>query len=135
LHIIKPLVNAVGLKTGGKCGLGSGEGGRIAEGRDCLDVILSMTGQESKQEWVYFIVYLYSLLRSSSASFNPLDLKMLMAIFSILAVALYLVGQWWAIDDIVKTSEPSREGLKQVIQSHPSMIPVHSDGCGESRAV
>ncbi|GAB1298469.1 Soluble lamin-associated protein of 75 kDa [Apodemus speciosus] len=30
------------------------------------------------------------------------------------SVALYLVGQWWAIDDIVKTSEPSREGLKQV---------------------
>ncbi|XP_035315403.1 soluble lamin-associated protein of 75 kDa isoform X1 [Cricetulus griseus] len=33
---------------------------------------------------------------------------------SLTAVALYLVDQWWAIDDIVKTSEPSREGLKQV---------------------
>ncbi|XP_043345140.1 soluble lamin-associated protein of 75 kDa isoform X2 [Cervus canadensis] len=30
------------------------------------------------------------------------------------AVALYLADQWWAIDDIVKTSVPSREGLKQV---------------------
>ncbi|XP_021482996.1 soluble lamin-associated protein of 75 kDa isoform X1 [Meriones unguiculatus] len=33
---------------------------------------------------------------------------------SLTAVALYLVDQWWAVDDIVKTSEPSREGLKQV---------------------
>lgn len=33
---------------------------------------------------------------------------------SLTAVALYLVGQWWAIDDLVRTSEPSREGLKQV---------------------
>ncbi|KAM8960834.1 soluble lamin-associated protein of 75 kDa [Pelodytes ibericus] len=29
------------------------------------------------------------------------------------AVALYLADQWWAIDDIVKTSNPSREGLQQ----------------------
>lgn len=35
-------------------------------------------------------------------------------IYFILAVALYLADQWWAIDDIVKTSVPSREGLKQV---------------------
>ncbi|KAJ1070198.1 PREDICTED: soluble lamin-associated protein of 75 kDa isoform X1 [Capra hircus] len=33
---------------------------------------------------------------------------------SLTAVALYLADQWWAIDDIVKTSAPSREGLKQV---------------------
>lgn len=37
--------------------------------------------------------------------------------YSLLAVALYLADQWWAIDDIVKTSVPSREGLKQVIRS------------------
>ncbi|XP_075344977.1 soluble lamin-associated protein of 75 kDa-like isoform X4 [Mycteria americana] len=30
------------------------------------------------------------------------------------AVALYLAGQWWSIDDIVRTSVPSREGLQQV---------------------
>ncbi|XP_036601776.1 soluble lamin-associated protein of 75 kDa isoform X1 [Trichosurus vulpecula] len=30
------------------------------------------------------------------------------------AVALYLADQWWAVDDIVKTSIPSREGLQQV---------------------
>ncbi|XP_025072424.1 soluble lamin-associated protein of 75 kDa isoform X1 [Alligator sinensis] len=30
------------------------------------------------------------------------------------AVALYLADQWWAINDIVKTSVPSREGLQQV---------------------
>ncbi|KAB0353250.1 hypothetical protein FD755_024038 [Muntiacus reevesi] len=33
---------------------------------------------------------------------------------SLTAVALYLADQWWAIDDIVKTSVPSRERLKQV---------------------
>ncbi|XP_007903531.2 soluble lamin-associated protein of 75 kDa isoform X1 [Callorhinchus milii] len=30
------------------------------------------------------------------------------------AVALYVVDRWWAIDDIVKTAEPSRQGLQQV---------------------
>lgn len=40
--------------------------------------------------------------------------SMLTIIYSLLAVALYLADQWWAIDDIVKTSVPSREGLKQV---------------------
>ncbi|XP_075447692.1 soluble lamin-associated protein of 75 kDa [Ascaphus truei] len=30
------------------------------------------------------------------------------------AVALYLADQWWAVDDIVRTSTPSREGLQQV---------------------
>ena len=39
---------------------------------------------------------------------------MLTIIYFLLAVALYLADQWWAIDDIVKTSVPSREGLKQV---------------------
>lgn len=43
---------------------------------------------------------------------------MLIIIYSVLAVALYLADQWWAIDDIVKTSVPSREGLKQVIRSY-----------------
>ncbi|XP_067424992.1 soluble lamin-associated protein of 75 kDa [Emydura macquarii macquarii] len=33
---------------------------------------------------------------------------------SITAVALYLADQWWAINDIVRTSIPSREGLQQV---------------------
>ncbi|XP_072462456.1 soluble lamin-associated protein of 75 kDa [Notamacropus eugenii] len=33
---------------------------------------------------------------------------------SLTAVALYLAEQWWAVDDIVKTSIPSREGLQQV---------------------
>lgn len=39
---------------------------------------------------------------------------MFIIIYSVLAVAFYLADQWWAIDDIVKTSVPSREGLKQV---------------------
>ncbi|XP_074991858.1 soluble lamin-associated protein of 75 kDa-like [Calonectris borealis] len=33
---------------------------------------------------------------------------------SLTAVALYLAEQWWSIDDIVRTSVPSREGLQQV---------------------
>ncbi|XP_041424785.1 soluble lamin-associated protein of 75 kDa isoform X2 [Xenopus laevis] len=30
------------------------------------------------------------------------------------AVAFYLADQWWAVEDIVRTSNPSREGLHQV---------------------
>ncbi|KAE8636033.1 hypothetical protein XENTR_v10002818 [Xenopus tropicalis] len=30
------------------------------------------------------------------------------------AVAFYLADQWWAVEDIVRTSNPSREGLQQV---------------------
>lgn len=52
---------------------------------------------------------------------------MLMIIYSVLAVALYLADQWWAIDDIVKTSVPAREGLMQVISSYNSGFPVNSD--------
>ncbi|XP_007486595.1 soluble lamin-associated protein of 75 kDa isoform X2 [Monodelphis domestica] len=33
---------------------------------------------------------------------------------SLTAVALYLVDHWWSVDDIVKTSLSSREGLQQV---------------------
>ncbi|KAM8793243.1 soluble lamin-associated protein of 75 kDa-like [Eudromia elegans] len=33
---------------------------------------------------------------------------------SLTAVALYLADQWWSIDDVVRTSVPSREGLRQV---------------------
>ncbi|NXA64413.1 F169A protein, partial [Mohoua ochrocephala] len=33
---------------------------------------------------------------------------------SLTAVALYLADQWWSIDDIVRTSVPSRQGLHQV---------------------
>ncbi|KAM6306895.1 soluble lamin-associated protein of 75 kDa-like [Podargus strigoides] len=33
---------------------------------------------------------------------------------SLTAVALYLAEQWWSIDDIVRTSVTSREGLQQV---------------------
>ncbi|XP_059132252.1 soluble lamin-associated protein of 75 kDa [Peromyscus eremicus] len=58
----------------------------------------------------------------SNVGFVPLyggnQTQRILALFapedSLTAVALYLVDQWWAIDDIVKTSEPSREGLKQV---------------------
>ncbi|XP_052015893.1 soluble lamin-associated protein of 75 kDa [Apodemus sylvaticus] len=58
----------------------------------------------------------------SNVGFVPLyggnQTQKILALFapedSLTAVALYLAGQWWAIDDIVKTSEPSREGLKQV---------------------
>lgn len=64
---------------------------------------------------------------------------MLIIIYSVLAVALYLADQWWAIDDIVKTSIPSREGLKQVtrcynlkvfpLRSFHNMFPINIDNC------
>ncbi|CAO2592879.1 Soluble lamin-associated protein of 75 kDa [Lemmus lemmus] len=58
----------------------------------------------------------------SNVGFVPLyggnQAQKILALFapedSLTAVALYLVDQWWAIDDIVRTSAPSREGLKQV---------------------
>ncbi|XP_008584277.1 PREDICTED: soluble lamin-associated protein of 75 kDa [Galeopterus variegatus] len=58
----------------------------------------------------------------SNVGFVPLyggdQTRKVLALFapedSLTAVALYLADQWWAIDDIVKTSTPSREGLKQV---------------------
>lgn len=36
------------------------------------------------------------------------------SLFSFSAVALFLADQWWTIDDIVRTSVLSREGLQQV---------------------
>ncbi|KAM6224676.1 soluble lamin-associated protein of 75 kDa [Rhynchocyon petersi] len=58
----------------------------------------------------------------SNVGFVPLyggdQTQKILALFapedSLTAVALYLADQWWAVDDIVKTSLPSREGLKQV---------------------
>uniref|UniRef100_A0A673U0J0 Family with sequence similarity 169 member A n=1 Tax=Suricata suricatta TaxID=37032 RepID=A0A673U0J0_SURSU len=58
----------------------------------------------------------------SNVGFVPLyggdQTEKILALFapedSLTAVALYLADQWWAVDDIVKTSVPSREGLKQV---------------------
>ncbi|XP_006874461.1 PREDICTED: soluble lamin-associated protein of 75 kDa [Chrysochloris asiatica] len=58
----------------------------------------------------------------SSVGFVPLyggdQTQKVLALFapedSLTAVALYLADQWWAIDDIVKTTVSSREGLKQV---------------------
>ncbi|XP_037657994.1 soluble lamin-associated protein of 75 kDa isoform X2 [Choloepus didactylus] len=58
----------------------------------------------------------------SNVGFVPLyggdQTQKILALFapedSLTAVALYLADQWWAIDDIVKTSVLSREGLKQV---------------------
>ncbi|XP_004643543.1 soluble lamin-associated protein of 75 kDa [Octodon degus] len=58
----------------------------------------------------------------SNVGFVPLyggdQTQKILALFapedSLTAVALYLADQWWAVDDIVKTSVPTREGLKQV---------------------
>ncbi|XP_013013805.1 soluble lamin-associated protein of 75 kDa isoform X2 [Cavia porcellus] len=58
----------------------------------------------------------------SNVGFVPLyggeQTQKILALFapedSLTAVALYLADQWWAIDDIVKTSVPAREGLMQV---------------------
>ncbi|KAM3655884.1 soluble lamin-associated protein of 75 kDa isoform 2-T2 [Ammospiza maritima maritima] len=58
----------------------------------------------------------------TSVSFVPLygqeKANKVLALFapwdSFTAVALYLADQWWSIDDIVRTSVPSRQGLHQV---------------------
>ncbi|NWV47981.1 F169A protein, partial [Daphoenositta chrysoptera] len=58
----------------------------------------------------------------TSVSFVPLygqeQTHNVLALFppwdSLTAVALYLAGQWWSMDDIVRTSVPTRQGLHQV---------------------
>uniref|UniRef100_A0A8C5QK89 Family with sequence similarity 169 member A n=1 Tax=Leptobrachium leishanense TaxID=445787 RepID=A0A8C5QK89_9ANUR len=58
----------------------------------------------------------------STVGFVPLyggdQIHKVLAIFApedtLTAVALFLADQWWAVDDIVKTSNPLREGLQQV---------------------
>ncbi|NWY56355.1 F169A protein, partial [Chionis minor] len=61
-------------------------------------------------------------IRLSTVGFVPLygeeQTHKLLALFApgdlLTAVALYLAGQWWSIDDIVRTSVPARQGLHQV---------------------
>ncbi|XP_048359460.1 soluble lamin-associated protein of 75 kDa [Sphaerodactylus townsendi] len=61
-------------------------------------------------------------IRLSTVGFVPLyggeERHKVLALFapedSLAAVALFLADQWWTIDDIVKTSVLSREGLQQV---------------------
>ncbi|XP_035234388.1 trichohyalin-like isoform X2 [Anguilla anguilla] len=61
-------------------------------------------------------------LSVSTAGFVPLygeDLSQkVLALFApedqSTAVALYLVDRWWSVEDILKTSDPSREGLQKV---------------------
>lgn len=58
----------------------------------------------------------------SSVGFVPLygssDKKKILALFSpsdpFTAVALYLLNQWWSVDDILKTADPAREGVVEV---------------------
>lgn len=72
-------------------------------------------------EW-FSILNITIPISLSNVGFVPLyggnQAQKILALFapedSLTAVALYLVDQWWAIDDIVRTSVPSREGLKQV---------------------
>ncbi|KAL0965777.1 hypothetical protein UPYG_G00285570 [Umbra pygmaea] len=59
----------------------------------------------------------------SNVGFMPIyggDLKhKILALFcpddQLTAVALYLAGKWWSIEDILKTSDPSRTGLVKVM--------------------
>ncbi|NXX78403.1 F169A protein, partial [Urocolius indicus] len=51
-------------------------------------------------------IYGEDLTHKVLALFAPWD--------SLTAVALYLADQWWSIDDILKTSDPPRQGLLQV---------------------
>ncbi|KGL92686.1 Soluble lamin-associated protein of 75 kDa [Charadrius vociferus] len=61
-------------------------------------------------------------IRLSTVGFVPLygeeQTHKILALFApgdlLTAVALYLAGQWWSIDDILRTSIPARQGLHQV---------------------
>ncbi|NWW54490.1 F169A protein, partial [Pedionomus torquatus] len=61
-------------------------------------------------------------IRLTTVGFVPLygeeQTHKILALFApgdlLTAVALYLAGQWWSIDDIVRTSIPTRQGLHQV---------------------
>ncbi|XP_040898271.1 axoneme-associated protein mst101(2)-like isoform X2 [Toxotes jaculatrix] len=58
----------------------------------------------------------------SSVGFIPLygssDKEKILALFSpsdpFTSVALYLLDQWWAVDDILKTADPARDGVVEV---------------------
>ncbi|NWS63469.1 F169A protein, partial [Chunga burmeisteri] len=58
----------------------------------------------------------------STVGFIPLygeeQTRKVLALFApgdlLTAVALYLADQWWSIDDVLRTSVPSRQGLRQV---------------------
>ncbi|XP_051278232.1 soluble lamin-associated protein of 75 kDa isoform X2 [Dicentrarchus labrax] len=58
----------------------------------------------------------------SSVGFTPLyglsDKHKILALFSpsdpMTAVALYLLDQWWTVDDILKTADPDRDGAMEV---------------------
>lgn len=47
------------------------------------------------------------------------DKHKILALFSpsdqLTAVALYLLDQWWAVDDILKTADPARDGTVEVL--------------------
>nr|KAB0353677.1 hypothetical protein FD755_023625 [Muntiacus reevesi]KAB0353782.1 hypothetical protein FD755_023524 [Muntiacus reevesi] len=68
------------------------------ENLECFPISLSNVG--------FVPLYCGDQTQKVLALFAPED--------SLTAVALYLADQWWAIDDIVKTSVPSSEGLKQM---------------------
>lgn len=59
----------------------------------------------------------------SSVGFIPLygssDKQKILALFSptdsLTAVALYLLNQWWAVDDILRTADPARDGAVEVL--------------------
>lgn len=58
----------------------------------------------------------------SSVGFVPLhgmsDKQKILALFSprdsMTAVALYLLDQWWTVDDILRTADPARDGPMEV---------------------
>ncbi|XP_035514775.1 soluble lamin-associated protein of 75 kDa-like [Morone saxatilis] len=59
----------------------------------------------------------------SSVGFTPLyglsDKHKILGLFSpsdpMTAVALYLLDQWWTVDDILKTADPARDGAMEVV--------------------
>ncbi|OBS76988.1 hypothetical protein A6R68_16562, partial [Neotoma lepida] len=110
-------------------------GGRMAFPVDLLDNCTHEELENSAEEYLsnlrcgdpenpecFSILNITIPISLSNVGFVPLyggnQTQKILALFapedSLTAVALFLVDQWWAVEDIVKTSEPSREGLKQV---------------------
>ncbi|XP_074850336.1 soluble lamin-associated protein of 75 kDa [Carettochelys insculpta] len=79
-------------------------------------------GDPENPEFLSLVSNIKIPISLSTVGFVPLyggdQIHKVLALFapedSLTAVALYLADQWWGINDIVRTSVPSREGLQQV---------------------
>lgn len=74
-----------------------------------------------KKPWSGSSVCLQVIINISSVGFVPLygsSDKKILALFSptdwTTPVALYLLDKWWAVEDILRTADPARDGAVEV---------------------